>query len=73
MLTPERQFKFNFHIRMTDDFKIAHNRVLSLSVGEKALFTGRGVIKDVLNGVSEVKQINAVVLHKGTASALMRC
>ncbi|TKS59394.1 MAG: hypothetical protein EWM72_02202 [Nitrospira sp.] len=59
--------------RLADDFEIAHDRVLSFPIREEVLFTGCGVLENVLDGVSNVQQVDAVVLHNGTTSAWMRC
>jgi hypothetical protein len=38
---------------LTDDFKIAHDSVLSFPIREEGFFARRGVFQNVLDGVSE--------------------
>lgn len=59
--------------RLPDNFEVPYDRVLGLSVGKEALLSCRCIAYDVLNGVSNVQEIDAVVLHRGTASAWIRC
>lgn len=55
--------------RLTYDFKIAHDGVLGLPIGKEACFASHGIFNDVLDGISNLQKLDAVVLHKGTASA----
>ncbi len=58
---------------LANDLKIANYGVLRLPVYEEAVFARCRVGQNVLDGIPNMKQIDTVVLHKGTASAWMRC
>ena len=58
--------------RLPYDFKVTHDRVLSFSIGKETILSRRCIINDVLDGVSSVQKLDAVVLHRGTASACIR-
>ena len=58
---------------LANDFQIADYGVLGLSIRKKAFFSGCCIFHDLPDGISNVQEIDAVVLHKETASAWMRC
>ena len=58
---------------LADNFEIPDHGILSLAIDQEISLSGRCLFDDVSDGVSNVKKVDAVVLHKGTASAWMRC
>ncbi len=51
-----------------DDFDVSDDSVLGLRVGEKSDSTVPCVRHRAIDGVSDMKQVDAVVLHRGIAS-----
>ncbi len=58
---------------LANDFQVAKHGVLGLSIRKEAFFSSRCIFHDLPDGISNVQEIDAVVLDKETASAWMRC
>lgn len=52
-----------------DDFQITEHGVLGLPIRQEAVLSARCLFHDLPDGISNVEQIDVVILHRETASA----
>jgi hypothetical protein len=58
--------------RLADDLELSDDRILPHPVGKERLLAHRCIGLDVVDGVPDVPQVDALVLHSSRASAAIR-
>lgn len=57
---------------LSNDLEFSNDRILPHSLRYESVMSDRRVLVDVANGVTNVTKIDAIVLHRGLASASIR-
>lgn len=57
---------------LADDLELSDHGILLHSVGEECRLASRSVALDVVDGIPDVPEIDALVLHRARASAVIR-
>ena len=57
---------------LANDFKVTDDGILGFPVFEEKFSSSIGVVSNVGEGIVNVEEVDAIILHKGAALARMR-